>query len=97
VYDEDEDVLSQFLKTWMPEAGGHLKKGLTCLYTMTPDEHFIIDTHPNNNRILIAAGFSGHGFKFASGIGHELTQHILKGKTEMDLSLFKLNRQALTT
>ncbi|WP_078579358.1 N-methyl-L-tryptophan oxidase [Salipaludibacillus agaradhaerens] len=97
VYDEDEAVLSQFLKTWMPEAGGHLKKGLTCLYTMTPDEHFIIDTHPNNNRILIAAGFSGHGFKFASGIGHELTQHILKGKTEIDLSLFKLNRQALTT
>jgi N-methyl-L-tryptophan oxidase len=42
------------------------------MYTMTPDHHFVIDQHPEHSNVLLAAGFSGHGFKFASVIGEVL-------------------------
>ena len=57
-----------------------------CLYTMTPDEHFIIDRHEN---IVFAAGFSGHGFKFATIIGESLAELTLEGKTTLDLGFLR--------
>lgn len=57
-----------------------------CLYTMTPDEHFIIDRHEN---IVFAAGFSGHGFKFATVIGESLAELTLEGKTTLDLGFLR--------
>lgn len=70
---EDENDLTSFLERCMPEVG-QLIEGKTCMYSMTPDEDFIIDYAPTSNRIIIAAGFSGHGFKFASAVGEALTQ-----------------------
>ncbi|MGB0088880.1 MAG: N-methyl-L-tryptophan oxidase, partial [Planifilum fulgidum] len=61
----------------------------------TPDEHFIIDRHPEDKRILIAAGLTGHGFKFSSALGEALCQWITAGKPGLDLSLFSLDRPAL--
>ncbi len=59
---------------------------------MTPDEHFIIDRHPHWENVYIAAGFSGHGFKFASVIGEVLADLAATGETAHDISLLRLNR-----
>lgn len=63
-----------------------------CLYTMTPDEHFIIDRHPEHSHVIIASPCSGHGFKFSTLIGRILTDLALRGRTEYDISLFNVNR-----
>ncbi|RXT03640.1 N-methyl-L-tryptophan oxidase [Ammoniphilus sp. CFH 90114] len=89
---EDEQDLRQCLNSYMPQASGSLLKGSTCLYTVTPDEHFIIDHHPNYKHVVLAAGFSGHGFKFVSSLGEALGQMVADGKSEIDMSLFKLDR-----
>ncbi len=81
-----------FLNQYLPDASGELISTRRCLYTMTPDKHFIIDYHPQNPNILIAAGFSGHGFKFTTLIGKILKDLIIQRKTEYDISLFKINR-----
>ena len=59
---------------------------------MTADENFIIDRHPEHDNIIVAAGFSGHGFKFASVIGEILSDLAVHGETEHDISLFSLSR-----
>lgn len=43
-----------------------------CMYTVSPDEDFVIDRHPEHNRVVLATGFSGHGFKFTPVIGEYL-------------------------
>ncbi|RAS80585.1 N-methyl-L-tryptophan oxidase [Priestia endophytica] len=90
-YKEDEQDLTNFLKQFIVQEPS-LKYGKTCLYTMTPDEDFIVGSHPNYPNVAIAAGFSGHGFKFSSAIGKALSELITKGETEQDLSLFSLGR-----
>ncbi|MGM9968308.1 MAG: N-methyl-L-tryptophan oxidase [Rummeliibacillus sp.] len=88
---EKED-LENILDKFMPQQQHTLKHGKTCMYTMTPDEDFIIDLHPKYKNIAIAAGFSGHGFKFASAVGETLSNLILKGKTDLDIKPFSLQR-----
>ena len=63
-----------------------------CLYTETPDEDFIIDTHPNCHNILIAAGFSGHGFKFCSLVGRIICELVLNGRTDFNIRHFRIGR-----
>lgn len=62
----------QFLTTMLKGAHPRTVNTSMCMYTMTPDEDFIIDRHPRHNNVSIAAGFSGHGFKFATVIGEHL-------------------------
>jgi glycine/D-amino acid oxidase-like deaminating enzyme len=65
----------------------------TCLFTNSPDEHFVIDCHPDSPRVIVAAGFSGHGFKFASVVGEMLADLAQHGEsTRFDLSLFSATR-----
>jgi sarcosine oxidase len=68
----------------------------TCMFVMSPDEHFILDVLPDHRNVVIAAGFSGHGFKFCSGIGEILADLAMSGDTAHDIELFRLNRPALT-
>lgn len=89
--EEDMTDLSQFLHTYMPSVQ-QLKYGKTCMYTLTPDEDFIIDLHPSHSNIAIASGFSGHGFKFCSAVGQILSELMISGKTEQDLSSFSISR-----
>lgn len=63
-----------------------------CLYTQTPDEHFIMDAHPHHPNVIIGAGFSGHGFKFSTGIGKILADLALDGSTPHDIRLWRINR-----
>lgn len=87
----DQEDLDGFVHQFMPQVG-ELKEGKVCMYSMTPDEDFIIDTHPENPNIVIAAGFSGHGFKFSSAVGEALKDMILKRQTAVDLSAFSMKR-----
>lgn len=91
-HDADEQELRYFLKNYLPEANGTLTKGKTCLYTISKDNDFIIDHHPENNHVIIACGFSGHGFKFGSVMGEVLSQLAIKGESQIDISLFSLKR-----
>jgi glycine/D-amino acid oxidase-like deaminating enzyme len=59
---------------------------------MTPDEHFVIDTHPEFPQVVLAAGFSGHGFKFASVLGEVLADLATGAKPAYDLDSFSLRR-----
>jgi sarcosine oxidase len=76
----------------LPALAGRLVRTETCLYTMTPDEHFIIDRHPEFAQVTIAAGFSGHGFKFANVVGEIIADLCIDGSSSFDLGLFALDR-----
>lgn len=91
-YTQDEGDVRFFLSNYLPEAEGKLLDGKVCMFTRTPDNNFIIDTHPNNPNIVLAGGFSGHGFKFASVIGAILSELSLDGTTTRDISFLGLNR-----
>ncbi|MED1439447.1 N-methyl-L-tryptophan oxidase [Aeribacillus composti] len=91
-YCEDERDVRSFLEKYMPQAAGELTDGKICLYSLTPDSDFIIDFHPNFSNVLLAGGFSGHGFKFASIVGSILADLVTRGKTKHDISFFRLNR-----
>ncbi|ACA39350.1 Monomeric sarcosine oxidase [Lysinibacillus sphaericus C3-41] len=89
--DHDRADLQHFIQQFMPQHGA-LKYGKTCKYSMTPDEDFIIDFLPTHPNMIIAAGFSGHGFKFSSAVGEALAELTLHGKCKQDLTRFQLNR-----
>ena len=65
----DEKTFRGAIKLFLPDADGPLHSIRICMYTNSPDHHFIVDRHPTQERVTIAAGFSGHGFKFAPVIG----------------------------
>ena len=64
----------------------------TCLYTATPDSRFVIDRHPDSDRIIVASPCSGHGFKHSPAIGEALADLALTGKSRLDLTPFSLAR-----
>jgi len=89
----EEANLIQALNQFLPDAytSTHVLK--TCLYTNTPDENFILDFLPNtDNQVILAAGFSGHGFKFASVVGEIMADLALKGKTELPIGFLGVGR-----
>ena len=92
VHAEDEAVLRQAVNRYFPQAAGRLLESKTCIYTNTPDEHFMIGVLPDNPQVSIAAGFSGHGFKFASVIGEIMADLAQHGETSHDIELFRLDR-----
>jgi sarcosine oxidase len=63
-----------------------------CLYSATPDFHFLIDRHPAMDRVIVASPCSGHGFKHSAAIGESLAQWIVDGNSTLDLSSFALRR-----
>lgn len=79
----------------LPGLTGEIIEAVSCRYTMTPDEHFIIDRHPAHPHIVIASPCSGHGFKFGAVIGRILADLALHGATSYDIGRFRLDRPAL--
>lgn len=67
-------------------------KAAVCLYTTTPDDQFLIDHHPDSDRVLIASPCSGHGFKHSAAIGEGLVEWALDGQPKLDFSPFRLDR-----
>ncbi len=90
--DDEVEQIRRFTRQYLPGADAPLESTMICLYTMTPDEHFIIDRHPEYPHVVFGAGFSGHGFKFSTLIGSILTDLALNGKTEHDIGLFTVSR-----
>ena len=89
---DDEERIRQRLATTLPALSGPVLRAVTCLYTMTPDEHFIIGPHPEHPAITLALGFSGHGFKFAPVIGELVGQLATESKTTQDIAMFSPTR-----
>ena len=92
VNSEDEAVLRSAVEKYFPKANGTTMTLKTCMFTNTPDEHFIVDLLPANSQVAVAAGFSGHGFKFASVIGEILADLAINGETEHNIDLLKIDR-----
>ena len=85
--------LQDFLSRHMPGLrDAEVIYSKTCTYSMTPDSDFIIDRVPNLDNALVAAGFSGHGFKFGILIGQIMADLATRGATQWDLSRFRLDR-----
>ncbi len=76
----------------LPGVSGELRSFDLCLYTKTPDEHFVLDRHPRHENVVIGGGFSGHGFKFGPALGGVLRALSLGEPTGFDLSLFRVDR-----
>jgi sarcosine oxidase len=76
----------------IPALNGPLLKARTCMYTMTPDDNFVICKHPHYSTVTIAAGFSGHGFKMASVVGEILAELVTEGRTRHNIELFSPHR-----
>jgi monomeric sarcosine oxidase len=73
--------LQAFLSAHVPGVSRRLTRHETCLYTMTPDGHFLVGPHPRHPQVALAAGLSGHGFKFAPVLGEILADLALEGST----------------
>ena len=89
---EDEDTIRDLVRRFFPAGDGALREVAVCLYTNTPDEHFVIDHLPDNERLIVASPCSGHGFKFAPAIGEVLADMATGEQPRFDLTPFSLRR-----
>lgn len=84
--------IREFLERRLPQANGALRASDECLYTNTPDFHFLLDRHPRHDEVIVASVCSGHGFKFASVMG-EIIADLVQGRTpSFDLAMFRMGR-----
>jgi sarcosine oxidase len=90
----DEVRLRELAARYLPEGNGPTVALKTCLFELSPDEHFLIGRHPDAPSAIVAAGFSGHGFKFCSVVGEILADLALDGDTSHDIGLFRPARFA---
>jgi sarcosine oxidase len=88
---DDVSAMRPLIDTYIPGLGA-FTAGQVCMYTVTPDKHFVIDVHPANLRVVVACGFSGHGFKFASAVGEVLADLAESGATRHDIAMFGARR-----
>ena len=92
VSDAESLAARALLAGLMPAGAGALREARVCLYTNTPDSHFIVDWHPRSPRMLVVSPCSGHGFKFASVMGEIAADLITSGHSAFDLTPFSLAR-----
>jgi sarcosine oxidase len=85
----------RFAQSYLPELEAELADHDPCLYTLSPDEHFVVDRHPRHAGVVFAAGLSGHGFKFTGVIGKLLAEMLLDGRTSLPCEFLSLNRPGL--
>ena len=90
----DERPLREFLARCVPDLAGEVAASRVCLYTNTPDAHFVIDRHPRHANVAYAGGFSGHGFKFASVVGEILADLIMTGSATPHADFLRATRLA---
>lgn len=89
---DDMQRMGGFIATHLPGAGPAVTRHSVCMYTMTPDEHFIIDRLDGEHQVCFAAGFSGHGFKFAPVVGEALADLALAGRTLLPIDFLRAGR-----
>jgi sarcosine oxidase len=91
---DDERPLRTFLERYIPSLAGPVASSRVCMYENSPDLHFMVDRHPSLPNVVLGAGFSGHGFKFASVMGELLADLATTGSTTPDADFLRLNRLA---
>jgi sarcosine oxidase len=89
---DDEAILRAFAARYFPEGAGPTLMLKACIFTNAPDEHFLIDLLPEARQVSVAAGFSGHGYKFCSVVGEVMADLAMHGETSHDIGLFRLDR-----
>jgi sarcosine oxidase len=94
IRDADVSELRGHLRNFIPDLNGPLDRAVTCMYTLTPDQHFVVGLHPRHPQVSIAAGFSGHGFKFTSVIGEILADLAIHGHTAQPIGFLSHHRFA---
>ena len=87
---EDEAVLREGIEAFCPRANGPTRRMTACMFTNSPDGHFILDRHPDDENVFVAAGFSGHGFKFCGVVGRIMADFALERPQQWDLGPFGL-------
>ena len=92
IRNDDEKELRAQMAARLPSLNGPLLNACTCMYTMSPDQHFVVGLHPVHKQVAIACGFSGHGFKFAPVIGEVLADLALAGKTTYPIGFLSPDR-----
>ena len=92
--DEERDIipLAHALNDWMPNAATKFLAAKVCMYSLTTDQHFIVDRHPEHERLILCGGFSGHGFKFAPVIGEIAADLALNGRTRHSIDFLSIGR-----
>ena len=93
----DERMVRDFLARHIPALDGPLHDRFVCLYTVTPDQHFVIDRHPRFPQVVYAGGFSGHGFKFGPVVGELLVDLALTERTDPAASFLRADRFGVAT
>jgi sarcosine oxidase len=88
----DEQVLRELAERYFPDGVGPTMSLKSCMFTNTPDHHFIIDLHPAYPQVAFTSPCSGHGFKFASVIGEIMADLAQNGHTRHDIEFFRLQR-----
>lgn len=88
----DEEVLRRAVTRYFPDADGPTMTLKTCLFTNSPDEHFVVDRVPGHPQVVVAAGFSGHGFKFAAAVGEALADLATGAPPHRAISRFQVDR-----
>lgn len=90
--DEPRSVHDSLIRERLPGVSNRCLRATRCLYTVTPDANFVIDEHPDLNRVLLVSPCSGHGFKHSAGLGEAIAQRVTTGASDADLSPFRLER-----
>lgn len=93
----DAARVQAFLKQCLPQVSSKVNKQGVCYYTMSPDEHFLVDTFPDDPRVCFAAGLSGHGFKFTSVLGEILADLSLEQGTSLPAEFLGISRFSQNT
>ncbi len=92
---EDEAVLREGIEAYFPEANGATRRMAACMFTNTPDTDFVLDRYGDTEDVFVAAGFSGHGFKFCSVVGRIMADFCLDRPTRWDIARFRLTPERL--
>jgi sarcosine oxidase len=88
VHQAETDLMTSYTAGRVPDFAGTFLRAVTCMYTNTPDEHFVIARHPAHERVVVACGFSGHGFKFVPVVGEIVADLVTQGETRHPIGLF---------
>jgi sarcosine oxidase len=94
VTEDDVEAVRRLAARFLPDTTFRLRSAAACMYTTTPDQHFILDHHPAHSNVVVASPCSGHGFKFASALGEVIADLAERRTPAFDLSAFAMSRLA---